>query len=363
MICSFCRFDTALVSEVGRDVLHLLGNKPLYEVKHAVGLSSRVAAVQACLERASVVVLKGMGGIGKSTLATAVYNSISEGFDCHFRIDVGQTPDISSLQKEVLKRFGKGLDRPVLSGQEGKQLLKDVLWSKKFLLMIDDVWSPQDLAALLPEPAVFPKAKVLITTRKEGILAWLEDSLSQAEYDVGLLSDEEALELFCWHAFRAEEPSGIGHNDLQLALTAGGNLPLALEVLGSHGRQYVLHNLNREEWAVSCASHIPTAPLANCAPSQSIVQSGKNKMGRCFFSESARKDSCMINVANRGSCQLSSRHATSFASGFRCSLGLKVCPSVLVGTKGVLCTCRTHAARFRNPWSYLKMSGFWRPSN
>ena len=54
------------------------------------------------LER-SVIVLHGMGGLGKTTLAANVYRKESENFDCHCWVSVSQTYSREDVLKKLIK--------------------------------------------------------------------------------------------------------------------------------------------------------------------------------------------------------------------------------------------------------------------
>ncbi|KAG6779806.1 hypothetical protein POTOM_016206 [Populus tomentosa] len=117
----------------------------------------------------SVIPIIGMGGIGKTTLAQLVYNDESVKFDCKAWVCVSDDFDIPRITKTILQHFGRCEDNNLNVLQER---LKDRLSRKKFMIVLDDVWSNNydDWTALsLPFSAGARGSKVIITTRIEEI--------------------------------------------------------------------------------------------------------------------------------------------------------------------------------------------------
>ena len=86
--------------------------------------------------------LHGMGGIGKSVLATAVARSgvIRERFvDGVYWLTVGEKPQLTTLQTQLGRDLGLA-DTVFDSPADGKQKLSAALTGKRALLVLDDVW-------------------------------------------------------------------------------------------------------------------------------------------------------------------------------------------------------------------------------
>ncbi|KAK2977173.1 hypothetical protein RJ640_000424 [Escallonia rubra] len=89
-----------------------------------------------------VVAIVGMGGIGKTTLAKRVYNSkaVSGHFDERMWVCVSDDFDVTRLLGRILE-FLIGTHLHMLDIEEITQLLRENLNGKKYLLVLDDVWS------------------------------------------------------------------------------------------------------------------------------------------------------------------------------------------------------------------------------
>nr|CAD1842874.1 unnamed protein product [Ananas comosus var. bracteatus] len=127
----------------------------------------------------SVVAIVGLGGAGKTTLAQYVcdYEREAEGkhFDVTMWVHVSQIFDVKELTREMVESASGGecprLDN--LDTLQGK--LEGFLRSKKFLLVLDDVWSKKEAAELQWEQLLAPLrvgnrgSKILMTTREKGV--------------------------------------------------------------------------------------------------------------------------------------------------------------------------------------------------
>ena len=239
-----CRYAPQLVKVVVEGVLDRLGRPALHV---PVDLEGRVAAIRQQLAELSatgsaVLGLHGMGGIGKTTLAKAVFNDLRSGFvDRSCFVEVGRDADrqqLQQLQRQMLKELC-GFDKEVTSVSYGREQLETRLGGARLLLVIDDAWSPEQLDALLV--SVGQGSHVLVTTRDEDLLRRPSISVHQP---VELLGEDAALEMFSWCAFLQKEPPAAYSELAKKAVQACSGLPLTLTVIGRH-----LWGLaNRRDW-------------------------------------------------------------------------------------------------------------------
>ncbi|KAJ9551864.1 hypothetical protein OSB04_015909 [Centaurea solstitialis] len=181
----------------------------------------------------------GMGGGGKTTLARAVFDQICNEFEgSSFVENVRECSNslllgLKSLQQQVLRDVFKKQDIFVNGVLEGKKEIKRKLCCRKVLIVLDDVDNIEQLRALAGDRTWFKKGSVIIiTTRDEQVLR----SHDVEPIQVDLLSNEEALSLFCMHAFGTEVPVQ-GYEELSREVVSyAAGLPLTITVLGSHLR-------------------------------------------------------------------------------------------------------------------------------
>ncbi|KAJ9556707.1 hypothetical protein OSB04_011321 [Centaurea solstitialis] len=195
----------------------------------------------------SVVPIVGMGGVGKTTLARLLYNDpkVKEYFKTRAWVCVSDEFDILKISKSIFENV-TGENKDFADINLLQEALKEQLMEKRFLLVLDDVWSGSDEdwdALVRPLHVGAPGSKIIITTRKDQLLKKLgHDDL----YHLQSLSFHEALSLFSQHAL------GVNSFDSHPMLRPHGEgivrkcdgLPLALKALG----RLLRTKTNEEEW-------------------------------------------------------------------------------------------------------------------
>ncbi|XP_061993977.1 disease resistance protein Roq1-like, partial [Rosa rugosa] len=189
----------------------------------------------------------GPGGIGKTTIAKDVFNSIQHKFACScFLADV-RSNALVQLQETLLFDILKDETLRVHNVDKAVGLIKTRMRNKKVLLILDDVSHSSQLQNLVPSPDCFgPGSRILITTRDK---RWLIAHQVDEVYEVKMLKDHQALNLFSLNAFKRNGPPGDYLKLAQRAVRYAQGLPLALIVLGSH-----LFRRSREEWEATLDS-------------------------------------------------------------------------------------------------------------
>ncbi|CAK9148765.1 unnamed protein product [Ilex paraguariensis] len=141
-----------------------------------------------------VVSIVGRQSIGKTTLAQKVYDSavVHKHFDCHAWVSVHQDLDIRSVQLKIAVQVipFKKLDktRPV------EELLAEFLVRNKYLIVLDDIQTPEDWTILEQRlPVGSSGGRIMITTCNRKLLVH-DDPYFVLEKQA--LSDEEGWELF-----------------------------------------------------------------------------------------------------------------------------------------------------------------------
>ncbi|XP_056174532.1 disease resistance protein Roq1-like [Syzygium oleosum] len=171
-----------------------------------------------------------MGGMGKTTLALALFNSIFEKFDGSAFLD-GISSDskiLESLQEKLLSTLTSEEIR-VTNCRQGINLIKERLCHKRVLLILDGVDHICQIEALAGEHNWFGYgSRIVVTTRDKNVL----DKIKAIIHEVKALEAAEARELFEKYA------SGNGNKEITVdlvdeALHYTQRHPLALKALGS----------------------------------------------------------------------------------------------------------------------------------
>ncbi|KAL8557670.1 hypothetical protein ACS0TY_004948 [Phlomoides rotata] len=183
-----------------------------------------------------VVSIVGVGGLGKTTLAQLVYNHsrVEESFKLRVWICVSDPFDLTVIAKGILESIEKGSSP---NTNQLDVLLKCVQVSvlgKKFLLVLDDVWTEdynkwEPLERALSCGGV--GSKILVTTRSERVAKKMGTRESEI-FSPGLLSDEDCWLFMCRMALPGRNKVGFEDIGKKIAKKCNG-LPLAARTLGS----------------------------------------------------------------------------------------------------------------------------------
>ncbi|KAG1334077.1 disease resistance protein RPM1-like [Cocos nucifera] len=211
----------------------------------------------------SIVSVWGMGGLGKTTLVTNVYNSVKEMFECHAWITISQTYAVDDLLRRMIKELYRSAEKiPPLKKKENVEKIPDnirrmdhqslagtvrrFLEQKKYLIILDDVWDPKAFDNIGEALIVDNKGSRIIITTRSGEVASLAHDSRKLQLEV--LQRSDAWDLFCKRAFSKdkrkecpEELKDLGEN----IVSKCDGLPLAIVSLGSI---MSLREKTRSEW-------------------------------------------------------------------------------------------------------------------
>ncbi|KAL4586011.1 hypothetical protein LXL04_010641 [Taraxacum kok-saghyz] len=242
--------EAVAIKKIIKEISLKLHSIHLSNDENLIGMDRRTQELESSLgiglnDKARMIGIKGMGGIGKTTLARAIFNKVSSHFEGSIFVDdvreVSKKKGLRSLQKQVLLGLLNDEHMHVARVYERESIMRTRLPYKKVLLVLDDVDDVEQLEALAGD-WFKDGSRIIITTRDEKVLLahgvnanWI--------HDVSLLSDEEAMSLFSRYAFKRYIPDE-GYEELssQVVRYAAG-LPLTIKVLGSH-----LHGENELVW-------------------------------------------------------------------------------------------------------------------
>ncbi|KAL3726050.1 hypothetical protein ACJRO7_031007 [Eucalyptus globulus] len=242
--------ETEFIEKIVKEISTTVARVPLSVAKYPVGVGCRVEKVMSLLSMGSddvqMIGIWGTGGLGKTTIAKDVYNSIASQFDgCSFLANVRETsnrPDgLVHLQKTLLSETLWKENLVVLSEDKGANLIRDRLRCRKILLVLDDVDHGDQLNALARECAWFGKgSRIIVTTRDKHVLT--SHGIDRV-YEVKPLDQDEASELLSSYAFSRNQTKDISMDLIDNILGYANGLPLAIVVLGPF-----LRGRSRGEW-------------------------------------------------------------------------------------------------------------------
>ncbi|KAG7945294.1 hypothetical protein I3843_15G144400 [Carya illinoinensis] len=236
-----CRKESEFILEIIQWVdLKMVNQTPLSVAKYPIGIESRIQDIYQHLsignkDIISIVGIFGIGGIGKTTISKDIYNRISSQFEgsCFLeevRETSKQLAGLIKLQNTLLYDIlGTSLD--VHDKNRGINVIRDRLRSKRILLILDDVDELVQLENLVGDRDWFGSgSRIIITTRDQHLLEVFE---VDSKYEVMILDDNEALQLFSLHAFKEKEPPKDFMDMSKQVTKYAQGLPLVLTVLGS----------------------------------------------------------------------------------------------------------------------------------
>ncbi|XP_028550238.1 putative disease resistance protein RGA3 [Dendrobium catenatum] len=183
--------------------------------------------------------------MGKTTLLQHVYNDeITKEFDRKMWVCVSNNFDVKKVIADMLESLKK--ERPRLETLDALQdFLRTEIMSKKFLLVLDDIWEENEEKdkskwedVLAPLASGGFGSKILITTRTDSIALMFAKVLKKKKEIVKLegLEEDKCLELLNSHAFAGVENSPDDHENLRVIaqdiVKKLSRSPLAAKVIG-----------------------------------------------------------------------------------------------------------------------------------
>ncbi|XP_021806003.1 probable disease resistance protein At5g63020 [Prunus avium] len=186
-------------------------------------------------EQVGMIGLYGMGGVGKTTLLTQIHNNFNRtcnDFNLVIWIVVSKGHKIEVIQDKIGEKIG--LSRGVWKLKEQHEKAEDIfriLNTKKFVLLMDDLWEPVELTNVgVPVPDSRNKFKIVFTTRSEEVCGHMA---AQKKIKVGCLTRDKA-----WNLFQEKvgKETLLLHPDIpklaEIVANECGGLPLALITVG-----------------------------------------------------------------------------------------------------------------------------------
>ncbi|RDY06492.1 TMV resistance protein N, partial [Mucuna pruriens] len=253
----------AMIQQIVERIKNIIGPKFLsLPNDNLVGMQSRVEALTKLLrldlvDEVRVVGISGMPGIGKSTVARALYENIANRYDyIRYIDDVSQIYRHSGqlgVQKRLLCLSSNEKDLEICNVSEGTCLVWNRLHNARALVIFDNVDQMEQLQifsgnrdSMLRE-CLGGGSRIIIISNDEQIL---KTHGVDNVYQVQPLGSKDAYELFCKKAFRGIEIIARDYYEkvMRDVLSYAEGHPLAIQVLGSS-----MHSKSIAQWESTLA--------------------------------------------------------------------------------------------------------------
>ncbi|KAL3744307.1 hypothetical protein ACJRO7_013552 [Eucalyptus globulus] len=219
------KFADGCEGELVNELVEIIVHKQQHDFQphlpvNLVGIEDRVAEVMKLVDIACpdtrTIGIWGMGGIGKTTLATIIYNKLFNEFK-----------GMEYVQSLMISDITKNLERRVRDSKVGITMIRSSC-EKKVLILLDDVDCHDHLDNLIGDCKFKSGSRIIITCRDKTLL-----KSEYKLYELKEMNCKESLLLFSRYAFEEEQlPTNLATLSGDIVATTGG-LPLALMVIGS----------------------------------------------------------------------------------------------------------------------------------
>ncbi|XP_068330042.1 disease resistance protein RUN1-like [Pyrus communis] len=233
-------YESKFIKDIVKVIRDKLSRTHLSVESKLVGIHSRVEHINLWLQDPShdvgVLVVYGLPGIGKTTIAKCVYNSNFESFEGSSYVEsiretASHLDGLVQIQKQILCDILNGKKEKIHNVSEGIIKIGRAISLRRVLLVLDDVDHMDQFDAVLRmKDQFYPGSKIIVTTRRKRLLK-VHEGITM--HEVGPLGFDESLELLSQHAFGQDHPLEGYEKYSEEVVQHSGRLPLALKVLGS----------------------------------------------------------------------------------------------------------------------------------
>lgn len=174
---------------------------------------------------APVVVLTGIGGVGKTALALRAAHILREGYPngqlfAPFHMGGGRTEAPERLLERILRSFGVAPDMIPSGTEDRAAMYRSWVAERRILIVIDDAMTLSQVTPLLPGTST---CAVLITTRNR-----LNGLVSAYQFEVGALDERAGVTLVA--EVIGADRAGVETDSVRTLVELCDRLPLALNI-------------------------------------------------------------------------------------------------------------------------------------
>ncbi|OEL30039.1 Disease resistance protein RPM1 [Dichanthelium oligosanthes] len=242
------------------------------EGERLVGIDSQVEIISKWLiddmdlhPHRTVVSIVGFGGLGKTTLANQVFQKIKRKFSCTGFVSVSRSPNVNKILNDaflqVLKsssntsadqhvdiaRIYEELGSGALEYPQLVNMIRDYLQSRRYFVVIDDIWSKQawkDIQCAFSQDR--NASRIITTTRIEDVAKACSFPYNDYVYHMKPLDSNDSKRLFLKRTFSHEDncPSELKDITDDILRKCDG-LPLAIVNIAS---LLATKETSKQEW-------------------------------------------------------------------------------------------------------------------
>ncbi|RWR84844.1 disease resistance protein RPM1-like protein [Cinnamomum micranthum f. kanehirae] len=256
-----------------------------------------------------VVSVVGMGGLGKTTLVTKVFNNpiVKQHFQCYAWISVSQSYKIEELLQTLLEELYASTEEDLpdkifqTDYRRLVQMLFNYLQDKRYVIVLDDVWNRQawdDIIIAIPSNQF--GSRVVLTTRNRKL------GVEDKAFHLQPLDETDSWALFSIKAFWNIPNKRCPQELKRVAEAIVGNcegLPLAIVTVGGIMSLKERSELEWEKVEVSLSWEICFVEVRRDLTMEDIAENYLNELIHRSMIQDVGKGSCQLHDVMRDLAQ------------------------------------------------------------